>query len=79
MWEHALFGSAVRSDFRQDSDIDVLIDLAPDTRIGQIALQQMRDEIARLFGRPVDLLTRGGLNRQYAKTEGYGTAVIEIR
>jgi predicted nucleotidyltransferase len=61
--ELALFGSAVRPDFRQDSDIDVLIDLAPDTRIGLIALQQMRDELARLFGRPVDLLTRGGLNR----------------
>ncbi len=61
--ELALFGSAVRPDFRQDSDIDVLIDLAPDARIGLIALQQMRDELARLFGRPVDLLTRDGLNR----------------
>lgn len=61
--ELAVFGSAVRTDFSQDSDIDVLIDLDPKKRIGLIALQQMRDELARLFGRPVDLLTRAGLNR----------------
>jgi hypothetical protein len=61
--ELAVFGSAVRPDFGQDSDIDILIDLDPKKRIGLIALQQMRDELASLFGRPVDLLTRGGLNR----------------
>lgn len=61
--ELAVFGSAVRSDFSQDSDIDILIELDPNKRIGLIALQQMRDELASLFGRPVDLLTRAGLNR----------------
>lgn len=29
--ELALFGSVLRDDFRQDSDIDVLVTLAPDT------------------------------------------------
>ncbi len=61
--ELAVFGSAVRDDFRSDSDIDVLIDLAPDARIGLVALQKMRDELSRIFGHPVDLLTRNGLNR----------------
>ncbi len=61
--EFAIFGSAVRPDFSQDSDIDVLIDLVPNARIGLVALQKMREELARMFGRPVDLLTRGGLNR----------------
>lgn len=61
--ELSVFGSAVRGDFRADSDIDVLIDIAPDTRIGLIALQRMRDELTRIFGRPVDLLTKTGINR----------------
>jgi len=39
-----------------------LIDLAPEARIGLIALQRMRDELARIFGRPVDLLTKNGIN-----------------
>lgn len=61
--ELAVFGSAVRGDFSRDSDVDVLIDLAPDARIGLVTLQRMRDELAGIFGRPVDLLTRDGLNR----------------
>ncbi|MBK8119957.1 MAG: nucleotidyltransferase domain-containing protein [Sulfuritalea sp.] len=32
--ELAVFGSAVRVDFGSDSDVDVLIDLAPDARVG---------------------------------------------
>jgi hypothetical protein len=61
--ELSIFGSAVRGDFRADSDIDVLIDIAPEARVGLIALQRMRDELARIFGRPVDLLTKNGINR----------------
>jgi hypothetical protein len=61
--ELAVFGSALRDDFTPDSDIDVLIDLAPGARIGLVALQRMRDELTGILGRPVDLLTRNGLNR----------------
>jgi predicted nucleotidyltransferase len=61
--ELALFGSAVRDDFRDDSDVDVLIDLRPGARLGLVGFQQMRDELSRLFGRKVDLVTRAGLNR----------------
>jgi len=61
--ELSVFGSAVREDFGADSDVDVLIDIAPEARVGLIALQRMRDELARIFGRPVDLLTKNGINR----------------
>ena len=59
----SVFGSAVRDDFGQDSDVDVLIDIAPGSRVGLVKLQRMRDELAVIFGRPVDLLTPDGLNR----------------
>jgi len=61
--ELSVFGSAVRGDFGANSDVDVLIDMAPEARVGLIALQRMRDELARIFGRPVDLLTKNGINR----------------
>jgi len=61
--ELSVFGSVVRGDFGADSDVDVLIDISPEARVGLIALQRMRDELARIFGRPVDLLTKNGINR----------------
>ena len=61
--ELAIFGSATGDDFGADSDVDVLIDLRPEARIGLVALQKMKDELAAIFGRPVDLVTRAGLNR----------------
>lgn len=61
--ELAVFGSAVRQDFGAGSDVDVLIDLAPGARVGLVTLHRMRDELSGIFGRPVDLLTRAGLNR----------------
>jgi predicted nucleotidyltransferase len=61
--ELAVFGSAIRADFNPASDIDVLIDLKPGARVGLVSLQKMREELAGIVGRPVDLLTRDGLNR----------------
>lgn len=61
--ELALFGSVARGDANSGSDVDVLIDLRPDARIGLVGFQRMRDELAQIFGRPVDLVTRDGLNR----------------
>jgi predicted nucleotidyltransferase len=61
--ELAVFGSILRDDFDGNSDVDVLIDLAPDARIGLVGLQRMSDEMAKLIGRLVDLLTRSSLNR----------------
>ena len=61
--ELAVLGPAARDDFRPDSDIDVPIDPAPDARVGLVTLQRMRDELAGIIGRPVELLGRNGLNR----------------
>ena len=59
----AVFGSALREDFGPQSDVDVLIELAPEARVGLIEFQRMKDELAKIFSRPVDLMTRNGLNK----------------
>lgn len=61
--EMRLFGSAVRSDFRADSDLDVLVRPQPDARLGIFDLVALEDELEELFDRDVDLVTPDGLNR----------------
>jgi len=56
-----LFGSAARGDLRPGSDVDLLVAFEDDARIGLVALAQMRQELSDAFGRPVDLVPRGGL------------------
>ena len=45
----------------RDSDIDLLYTLAPDTRLGW-EIEDLNNELAVLFGRPVDLVSRRALN-----------------
>ena len=54
-----MFGSVARHQARQDSDIDLLVEPPPDTSIGD--LLAMRELFEQILGRPVDLITYGGL------------------
>lgn len=56
--ELALFGSALRDDFRADSDIDLLVTFADDTAWGVLAHIQMQHELEALLQRPVDFISR---------------------
>ena len=58
--ELSLFGSAARGDMRPDSDIDLLVEFEPDAVIGW-AFFELEQELARLFGRKVDLGTKASL------------------
>jgi predicted nucleotidyltransferase len=60
--ELSVFGSVARGDARPDSDIDVLVEFEPAARIGFIALSRLTRELAELFRRPVDVVTKRGLN-----------------
>jgi hypothetical protein len=55
--EFYLFGSVLRSDFRADSDIDVMVQFAPDAQWG-FEIVDMKQELEDLFQRKVDLLTK---------------------
>jgi predicted nucleotidyltransferase len=56
--EFSLFGSVLRDDFRPDSDVDVMISVAPQVRIGLRELYDMEQELEGLFSRKVDLVFR---------------------
>ena len=59
--ELALFGSVVGEAFRPDSDVDVLVRFDPAAEWSLYDWVDMRTELERLFGRPVDLVAESGL------------------
>jgi predicted nucleotidyltransferase len=59
--ELAVFGSVARGEASADSDVDLLYVLAPGARLG-FALNRLEDELAEIFGRPVDLVSRKALH-----------------
>lgn len=59
----SIFGSALRGDFRPDSDVDVLVEFEPGTQIGLFAFLRMQQELTALLQRPVDLVPQSGLKR----------------
>ena len=67
--ELALFGSALREDFRPDSDVDVLVSFAPQAHITLFDMAQMQNELTDIFQREVDLVSKRGLenSRNYLR------------
>jgi uncharacterized protein len=64
--ELALFGSVTRPDeFRQDSDVDVMVTFEEDSGWTLLHMVDMKEQLEALFGRPVDLLTRRGVERSH--------------
>jgi uncharacterized protein len=56
--ELSLFGSVLRDDFRPDSDVDVMVDFAPDADWSLWDHVTMGDELSELLGHSADLVTR---------------------
>lgn len=52
----AFFGSVLRDDFTPESDIDVLVEFAPD-QIPGLSFFRIQRELSEILGRKVDLQT----------------------
>lgn len=61
----AIFGSALRSDFGPDSDIDMLVEFEPNRIPGLFGFAGMELELTRMLGRKVDLRTAEDLSRYF--------------
>jgi predicted nucleotidyltransferase len=61
----SLFGSALREDFGPDSDIDILVEFEPETRISFFDIVTMEMELTDIMGRQVDLRTPEELSRYF--------------
>jgi len=63
----SLFGSVLREDFNDESDVDVLVELFSNAGIGFFELVAMQFELTDIIGREVDLRTPQDLSRYFRK------------
>ena len=73
----SVFGSALRADFKPESDVDVLVDFEPESVPGLLGIAEMELELSDMFeGRRVDLRTPEDLS-QYFRQEVLDTAEVQ--
>jgi len=75
----SLFGSVLRDDFDADSDVDVLVEFEPGTRVSYFTLGGLQQDLSDLFGRHVDLKTPTTLSRYVRRRVLAGAEPIYVR
>lgn len=75
----AVFGSAVRSDFRPDSDVDVLVEAKPGARLGVGNLVALKQEMEDLLDRDVNVLTPRAVNGRMGERVARDQVVLHGR
>jgi uncharacterized protein len=60
----SFFGSVLRDDFGEQSDVDVLVEFEPGRTPG-FAFFRMEEELSQILGRPVDLNTSDFLSPHF--------------
>ena len=59
--EVGIFGSYVRDEQTENSDIDILINLKEGHSVGLIKFCGLKEFLAKVFGKRVDLITKKGI------------------
>lgn len=65
--ELSIFGSALRADFNDDSDIDLLLSLNPNAPWSLYEWIDMIEELKSIFGRDIDLVSLEGLRNPFRR------------
>ena len=74
--EFSLFGSILRDDFNEQSDIDILVTFAEDAEIGLFEISQIKIELEELYDRSVDVIEKARLRNLYRRKEILNTAEV---
>ncbi len=73
----SLCGSVLREDFRQESDIDVLVEFEENGVPGLLGISRMERELSQIFGgRKIDLRTPEDLSK-YFRQQVLSTAEVQ--
>lgn len=65
----AFFGSVIREDFNEQSDIDILVNFLPEAEVDYIDFYDLQHDLSELFQRPVDLIPEAGLVQQVLREQ----------
>jgi len=61
----SLFGSVLRDDFTEKSDVDFLVELEPEARIGLFEFIRLQNQLEDLTGKKADLRTAEDLHPRF--------------
>jgi uncharacterized protein len=70
----ALFGSVARGEADAQSDVDIMIEFAPDASLDIFAYVELKEFIARLFPGPVDVVNKDAL-KPYVRASAIANTV----
>jgi uncharacterized protein len=67
--ELALFGSILRNDFNDSSDIDILVEFDANNKYSLFDLFIIKEEFGQAFGKDVDLIEKQSIRNPYRRDE----------
>ena len=65
--ELSLFGSVLRDDFDDQSDIDVMLQFKPECGFSFENTPDIQDDLERIFSRPVDVIEKGKIRNAFRR------------
>jgi uncharacterized protein len=73
----SVFGSVLRDDFREDSDIDFVVDFNENDPIKYTDLYfQLKESLEKIFKRQIDLIEERGVKNSFFRRELDGSKVL---
>ena len=74
--ELSIFGSSIRGDFSQNSDIDILVSFYKDSDITLFDIMDLEKEFSKLLKREVDIVEKESLKNPIRKNKILSTREI---
>jgi len=74
----SLFGSVARNQADDESDVDVIVDSVDGEALGLFALGDIKEQLERILGRDVDVISRRGLNHAVAMKQRVAVDVLDV-
>jgi predicted nucleotidyltransferase len=74
--ELSIFGSSIRNDFNENSDIDILVSFAKNSSINLFDIMNIEHEFAELLKRKIDIIEKESLRNPIRKNQILSTREI---
>jgi len=74
----SLYGSVARDQADEQSDVDVIVDTSDGQAPGLFLLARITDELERILGRPVDVISRRGLDHAKALKRRVAFSLVDV-
>ncbi|MCL2442033.1 MAG: nucleotidyltransferase domain-containing protein [Treponema sp.] len=74
--ELSIFGSSIREDFNQNSDVDILVSFERNSKITLFDIIELENEFSKLLNRKVDVVEKESLKNPIRKDKILSTREI---